>query len=318
MSGNVPCSQPYPWASEESVKTQQEVICSLRKRKFVGSGLKLLRKESIGPKSKMGKVARNILMNLFYQHGMEVPDAKKLETETRKYHGAESCNFQKRDAPKPGCTDDDILRNAQAGKYSMFISIMNIIDAAEVPVPTKVVLEKVCLTLQPGSLPGVMDAKDMVLAGLHFVSSRQNIQSKDLLSLPLIQPVQLYSDLEKRNYIKAGSWKLDDIRIKLLKMEEIFLTSSSSWKWLQREAFCPRISKDEESIFFMKGTVPPNADPKNCKTENSRKGKAISPSSSLLQADTESSIIAEASIDETNSYAEDEAVVEATIIEEIA
>jgi hypothetical protein len=315
MSGKIPYAQPYAWDSPSIEESQQAAIRSLRKRKFVGSGIAVLRKDS----KSMGKVAQNILSNLFHQHGIEVPDAEDSRSDANRF-----LRQLIRDAdgaiPKEGSSDEEILRNAGEGKYSLFLSLVKAVDTANYPVPTMLLVKTNCLVLSPRSVPGNCDSRDMILAALHFLSSKHPTQSDELLQLPVIRPIQAYGDLEKRNFEKAGNWKFDEIKEKLLKMEEIFLNSPSNWKWLKRETFCPRLpSKEEENTFFLTGSVPDSANPRKPKAEGSRKRKVTSPaSSSIRQAKAPTSaIIAEASIDDTaTSGDDDEIVVEATIVED--
>jgi len=260
MSDDIPYAQPFQW-NEES---QGNSTRSLRKRKFVGSGLALLRKESLGSESKMGNVTKNILMNLFHQHGIELDG--EMESDEHKFKGI-------------GLAGKTLLGKQEAegesGNKSLFVALLKVIsDSSNSITPTRQFLSKVSPTLIPGSLPGTLDSKDMVLAALHFLSSNSDAKSDHVLRLPLIKPVQAYGDLEKRNYKKVGDWKLDDIMVQLARMEEIFLSSPSSWQWQKRESLSLRLSRDDEEFFFTKGTVPLSATAKKLKAETVKKRKA--------------------------------------------
>eukprot|EP00536_Pseudo-nitzschia_multiseries_P011557 jgi/Psemu1/308338/fgenesh1_kg.401_\ len=141
-----------------------------------------------------------------------------------------------------------------------------------------------------------MDAKDMILAALHFLSSKSETKSTYTLGLPLIRPLQVYGDLERRNYEKVGDWKLEEIKEKLLRAEEIFLSSPSSWEWQKRESWSLRLSVADEESLFMKGTVPvcATASTKKTKGEGIKKRQALS---KKTKKET-SADIAAASIDE--------------------
>jgi len=102
---------------------------------------------------------------------------------------------------------------------------------------------------------------EMVMAALHFMSRDCEIISEDLISLPLIRPPQELADLERRTFSKCGDWTMDDddFVAKVLRLEQIFTSSSSSWRWLKREYVAPRLAqKDEDSLFF-KGMIPASA-----------------------------------------------------------
>lgn len=244
----IPYAQPFPWPAEES---QGDRTRSLRKRKFVGSGLALLRKEYLRSES-MGNVAKNIMMNLFHQHGIELDG--EMESDENKFKGIGLSEIAPhRLQTQSGKTG---LGN-ESGNKSIFFALLKAVDESGTGVTsTRQILGRVCPLLQPGSLPGIMDSKDMVLAALHFLSSNDETKSDHVLRLPLIRPVQAYGDLEKRNFKKVGDWRLEDIKGKLSRMEEVFLSSPSSWKWQKRESLSLRLPQADEESFFMKGTIP--------------------------------------------------------------
>ena len=152
----------------------------------------------------------------------------------------------------------------------------------------------------------------MVLAALHFLSSKSETQSDHILWLPLIRPLQAFGDLEKRNFEKVGDWRLEDIEEKLLKMEEVFLSSPSSWKWQKRESLSLRLSKANEDFFFMKGTIPLCATAKKVKGEGIKKRKAAV---KKTKTDFPAGVV-EASIDDAVA-SNDDRVVEAIILDEV-
>ena len=257
MSDDIPYAQPFQWAEENQGNSTR----SFRKRKFVGSGLALLRKESLGSESKMGNVAKNILMNLFHQHGIELDG--EMESDEHKFRG-----IGLSDRSPGGVPTTD-------GNKSLFFALLKAVsESTASAVPTRLLLNIGSPFLEPGSLPGNMDSKDMVLAALHFLSSRNETKSDHVLRLPLIQPVQPYGDLEKRNFKKVGDWKLNDIVAKLSRMEEIFLSSPTSWQWQKRESLSLELPKKEEETLFTKGIIPLCATAKKLKAETIKKRKA--------------------------------------------
>jgi len=268
MSDDIPYAQPFPWTEE----SQGSSTRSLRKRKFVGSGLALLRKESLGSESKLGNIAKNILMNLFHQHGIELNG--EMESDENKFKGIGLSDRALRVPSPTGKTE--IVLETESGKKSLFIALLKAVtESSTGTTSTRQILGKVCLLLQPGSLPGIMDSKDIVLAALHFLSSNDETKSDHVLRLPLIRPLQAYGDLEKRTFEKVGDWKLEDIKGKILRMEEVFLSSPSSWKWQKRESLSLRLSQSDEESFFMKGTIPLCATAKKVKGESFKKRKGL-------------------------------------------
>ncbi|MGK3745689.1 MAG: hypothetical protein ACI8RD_007965 [Bacillariaceae sp.] len=307
MSDDIPYAHPFPWGDSTIVERQRSTTRSLRKRKFVGSGLAVLRRD-MGSESKIGNLSKNILMNLFHQHGIEVDG--ELESDANKFKGLGLSKGSLHMQTHTSSTDDNPLK-LQAENRSFFVPLLKVvIESVDSPISTRHILKKICLLLQPGTLPGNMDSKDMVLAALHFLSSKSETKSDNLLRLPLIRSEKAYGDLERRNFVKVGDWKLEDIEEKLLKMEELFLSSPSSWKWLKRDSFSLslRLSKADEEAFFMKGTVPLSV-----KGEGVRKRRVA-----VQKKETNSPAEAvEASIDEA-AINDDEPVVEAIILDEVS
>lgn len=325
MREDIPFAEPYPWGSPSMELSQLTAVRSLRKRKFVGSGLAVLQQESLGRKSKIGKLARNILRNLFHQHGIETMtggSGQSFESDATRMTGTGFLRSgSRRETLKLGTEHDEILSNAKEGRYSLFASVLHLVETGPGPVPTKQILRELCLTVRPGDVPGMMDCKDMILAALHYLSSDYAIKSDALLQLPLIRPSQAYSDLEKRNFEKVGNWKLSEVEDKLWRMESIFLTSPSPWKWQRREVFCPRgLSQSDETSFFIKGAIPSSATAKTTPTRKRRAPFRL-PSNQRdkkgLQGKVSSKVV-EVTVDDTRDTGidDDDQVLEATIIDE--
>ena len=123
---------------------------------------------------------------------------------------------------------------------------------------------------------------EMVMAALQFMSRDCEVISSDLVSLPLIRPSQELADLERRTFSKWGDWTMDDdFKQKILRLEQIFTSSSSSWKWLKREFAAPRLSQKDEYSLFFKGAIPASAMAKRPSQQTvSRKRKANAMASS--------------------------------------
>jgi hypothetical protein len=252
---------------EQQRNTYDDRSDKLRKRKFVGTGVVVARNDV----SKLSARAKGILNELWHQHkmdnlvplmlddgdcdtttGVEFDDRAIITNRTNKIKVAgfvDSTN-------QAELTDSEkkVVNEARKGKFSLFLSILTIIEEHVDPIPTKYVLRKLSLILRPSDVPPIMDSKDIILAALHFLSSTYECESDEFLSLPLIVAAQTYSDMEKRNYQKATPWTLDSIKDKIMKMEDLFFRSPTSYKWLPREVLTPStLFADEERDFFMKG-----------------------------------------------------------------
>lgn len=282
MSQDIPFATPFPWEwdSASMADAQKRATDSLRKRRFVGSGLAALRKNAFGANSDMSDSAKNILQSLMQQHNIKVGSEEgDFETEADELYGTSLSYKRSKDANVHGTADEEVLQLARDGRLSMFTSILHIIEEADSPVTTKNLIRNCSLTLLPGDVPGSIDAKEFLLSALHFLSSNFDAGSDQFLPMPLIRPVQTVGDLEKRSYEKAGEWKLVSAKDKdkILHLEHIFMTSPSDWKWVRRENFCPRLSQKDETSFFLKGSIPASASAKKTKGEGTRKRKASSP-----------------------------------------
>lgn len=290
MNEEILYATPYAWDNPSLEEAHRQANRSLSKRPFVGSGFLALRETAFGsngsnnngtPQAEpMDGLSQDLLRYLLQQHGVEIPadndDSKQVPVNT-KYGSTVSTPIEGNKIPvSPGTAATKVLEEARTGKFSLFLSILKIIEECQTgPVPTKTLIKQCCMSLRPAEVPASLDAKEMVLAALHFLSSKFTANSEELQSLPLIRPVQALGDLEKRNWIRVGDWGVDDIRDKVLRLEKVFVSSPSSWRWLKRETISPRLSKKDEDAFFLKGTVPTKALAKKVSRETTtRKRKA--------------------------------------------
>lgn len=159
-----------------------------------------------------------------------------------------------------------ILNLASTGQISLFGSLLSVIDTASTnnatPVTSKYLLQKCAWTVRPSATPGFLDAREMVLAVLLFLSQTDyqptahiedgTIDDHDKHSvaqpvvLPLIRPSNNVCDLERRTYEKSYEWKLDDILSRISVLEWNFLNGDHSpYKWLPRERFLPLTPNDK-------------------------------------------------------------------------
>jgi hypothetical protein len=314
MSENIPYATPYPWDNPTMEERQRLANQKLRKRPFVGSGLVALQKSAFGSSSTMDGVAQNLLRNLLHEHGVEISvDTAESSTVDKVYGSMVAApNVQSKGYATVDTKDAEILKGAKAGEISLFLTILKIIDDSTAgPVATKSLFKTCCLAVRPGDVPGSMDAKEMVMAVLQFLSGDCSTDSADLISLPLIRPVQELADLERRTFHKYGDWTFDeDFKEKVLRLEQIFVSSPSSWKWLKREFYSPRLSSKDESAFFLKGAIPASATAKKPNKEPvSRKRKA-----SLSPTPAESSSSTPGAVDVVVEIST--SAVEATVVAE--
>jgi len=159
--------------------------------------------------------------------------------------------------------DETILELARQvpPQVSVLGSILRTLEEDGGSVPTKSFLKICALALRPGMVPSRMDAKEMVLAALHFLSSDAPLPF-DAPPLPWIRPVQELPDLEKRSYEKFGDWTADAIMPAIKKVESIFYeATSSNLNGLPRVRFLPTgVSNEmERNLVLLKGIAPSGA-----------------------------------------------------------
>jgi hypothetical protein len=262
----------------------------------MGSGFAALQKGLHGTSAG----AQSILLRLLNDAGVELDGdqpsiVQKLSLMSKRSKEVVPTNLK----------EDQVLQLAQSGKWSLLGSILSVVDEATHPVSAKQILRVCALAARPGDVPGQLDAKEMVLAAINFLSSTLDEESKFMPNLPMIQPMQESPDLEKRNYEKVGTWVLSEIvhSEQFQSLETLFCSTASPWEWLGREKFCPRLSvlsapTEEESLLLLKGTIPARAAPAKVSRKGeggaSRKRKTpVSAASSVLSVASNASAEAE-------------------------
>jgi hypothetical protein len=103
-----------------------------------------------------------------------------------------------------------------------------------------------------------------------------------LPTLPLIRPIAILGDLERRNYEKVGDWNLMDILPSIFALEEHFYHCYSDYRFLPRETFLPitdDMNADEMRRLLWKGEVP-NRIVKTEKRTYNKKPKTSTPTPS--------------------------------------
>lgn len=173
--------------------------------------------------------------------------------------------------PSSQLQDEALLKMAQNGRLSLLGSILRVItEYPTPPVSTKHILQTCSLAVRPGDVPPQMDAKEMMLAALFFLSSTHQSEHWEL---PLILPTNSDVDLEKRSYEPV---EFSPSESQLQWLETAFLKSSG--EFLGRERYCPRLKHNEESQLLLKGTFPTSA------TQKSAGAKRRSPASKKAPA----------------------------------
>jgi hypothetical protein len=146
-------------------------------------------------------------------------------------------------------SDETILQFAKQVPCSMSLlaSLLKVVDDDRGNVTAKAFLKTCALTVRPGMVPPMMDAKEMVLAALQFLSE----------TTAWIRPVQEQVDLEKGSYAKVGDWKLADILSQVAELESVFYEGAADLTWMPRTRFVPPMQNPvEEDLLLLKGNPP--------------------------------------------------------------
>lgn len=235
----------YPWAPDE----RQISFPAKRKRK--GSGFSLLQQAL--DDSRTSERAKEILRELLGDKSMEetIDESSRLATMSLTKPHAQPLEAINPNAPMQ---DAQILRLSQEGRLSLLGSVVRVVcESMATPVSTKQILKSCILAVRPGDVPGQLDAKEMVLAALLFLSSTHK---SEYWSLPLIRPTQEDAELDKRSYELVQS----PTESQLQWLETAFLSSAD--KYIAREKYCPRLANHEEDSLVRKGIIPASAMPK--------------------------------------------------------
>jgi hypothetical protein len=161
-------------------------------------------------------------------------------------------------------SDETILQLARQvpSQMSLLASILLVLDNSSrsgTVVSARSFLKTCALTVRPGLVPAHMDAKEMILAALHFLCGLKTTFPTEMYRPPWIRPVQSVSDLDKRVYEKVGDWTLEQILPSVARLEEeVFYASGSDLKWMPRCRFGPPALGNlvEEDLLWLKGQAP--------------------------------------------------------------
>ena len=302
--GDLPLATPYPWAPGDYELTLHH---EPKRRKVMGSGMvylkRLIREEDKstataaseinkvmeGEKTVLSVRAKALLKTLIAKvtkpKSADPDDSSSSEEESDEEEDDdedddEEAQTQRRILPGPTFWAPS-LRAVQAPKQGQgfLYNILKVIDENHPKaVLTRQFIRDCALELPAGSVPGCMDAKEMILGALHWLSSDwESPDTTQVPNLPLIEPSlstkSSERDLEKRTYEKSGEWSLDSLP--LIELERLFFnspSSSSDLRWISRIRFCPRLAKGkDESSIILKGNLPVFVTGKKGKTEPGEK-----------------------------------------------
>jgi hypothetical protein len=203
-------------------------------------------------------------------------------------------------------SDATVLQLVSRGEISLFCTVLSVFENASTSgVSAKHVLQTCVLAVSPSLAPGLMDAREIILAVLHFLSqswspSDLERRAHDLDGLlPLLRPLSNASDLERRSYEKSYDWVLSDIAERVSSLEWCFFSCGGNLKWLPRETFLP-VTQDAKAQYqiMLRGHTDakveqPGAAGKRAATENEKLQVAAQPSARLSVATEASRIMFE-------------------------
>jgi hypothetical protein len=211
------------------------------KRKL-GPGLSVVKLE----RENLSERAQEILSDLLHQHDIKI-DHKEAVTPPKK---------KARKPLETNMSDERVMQLAQQGELSFLASLLRVLEEENAAsLSTKFLMKSCCLAVEPALVPALCDAKEMVMAGLHFLSSNFTSGSPDFPNLPLIRAVSETSDLERRSYEKVGDWRLAEILEQVLNLEQVFFESQNDYKWMARHHACPNLTTGRD-LLLLKGSPP--------------------------------------------------------------
>ena len=167
-----------------------------------------------------------------------------------------------------------IVELAKEGRLSLFCSILRLFRDSRREISTQIVIRACSHAIRPADVPPDMDAKEEVMAALHFLSSRvpeldaeshvdNLVRSYDSFSVTSLFPsLPLLSanseeNLDRRCYVKSGNWSMKDadFRRKVILLERAF--SGSTEANPSRLRMCPRLEdREAEAKLMASGTLP--------------------------------------------------------------
>lgn len=258
---SIPLATPYPWPDEDdfapSTRVEEEGFSASS-----GSGFGYLQSQLLSSSEMSGR-AKRILVDLLDEENVKLkgspPKIKKRKQKKKLVTTVLDSSM----------SELTILDLAAAGEISLLGSLLSVIeDANGVAVASKTLLQTCALAVNPAKTPGLLDAREMIMAALHLLSQEYYHDSSsysveddsdspdDFPVLPLIRPLSITGDLERRSYEKCYDWMLADILPQVAALEEGFYNAGNDYKWLPREKFLPAIKDaDTQRQLLLRGRI---------------------------------------------------------------
>lgn len=184
---------------------------------------------------------------------------------------------KKRKPIETSMSDERVMQLAQEGELSFLASLLKVIEEEGGSITTKFLIKACCLSVEPAKVPSLCDAKEMVMAALHFLSSPFQPEGDNFPALPLIRCINEAPDLEKRSYEHCGDWTTREPAFvdQVLQLEQVFY-NAVNYKYLARECMCPTLPSGRD-LLLLKGSAPAYCMGKTKKGAPSRRKKGEDP-----------------------------------------
>jgi len=293
---SLPMATPYIWPDGEHDDDDEEEVCeppaastASRSPGFAFLQAQMLKSDG------MSDAAKRTLMKMLQEQNVELRGPAKT---------AKAATSSPVTTVIDSTMDDEtVLHLAANGQISFLGSILAIIDKHPLnSVSSKHIIKEVALTVNPSRTPGLLDAREMVLAALHFLSQTftpSSDEDEDIVALPLIRPLSITGDLERRSYEKIVPWELDEIIQGVAALEERFYSSEADYPWLSREKFLPPSLRSAPDLdgFLLKGTLPEQLQ-KHLPTKGGKAGTKQTKKKAAPKAQAQQSSVRESSADD--------------------
>lgn len=250
-----------------SVEGGQEVNHQARHNRYLssntrGAGFTYLKTQLSGSSDSeitINNDGKRILNALLAEHGISLDEIVDSDDEEEDQRPTKRNRVEDIQIVDTTMSDETILQLARQvpSKMSLLGSLLKLIHDDGGTVSTRAFLKICALSVRPGMVPAHMDAKEMVMAALCFLSSIDIQFDPAHPPAPWIRSVQETGDLEKRVYEKVGNWELADLLPAVVILEDVFYSSIVDLKWMPRARFCPDIAnKVERDLLLLKGNPP--------------------------------------------------------------
>lgn len=259
----LPLATPYHWPDDDDDFIPSQLHSS--SETTYGSGFSYLQSQLLA--SDMSGPAKRILVDILKDGKVEL----KGTPPPKKRYGKKVSSLCTTVLDSSSMNDSTVLRLAGEGQISFLGSLLTVIErGGHAPVTSKYLVQTCALTVNPAKTPGKLDAREMVLAALHFLTQEcdSSVATVTVVEddgsilypetiMPLIRPLSITGDLERRSYEKSYVWSLADIMPQVTALEEHFYEGGHEYRWLPREKFLPA-TQDVEARrqFLLKGHMP--------------------------------------------------------------